>query len=231
MATDIQQGVFYDTPVQGGEEKVTRQAGLPRSATIGIDPTPPPPIIQGDPLTVATRNAGPHVAGQFASDGTFHSDRRADDNTLYVDHALSDPEALPPGIARAALTPTDVPTPGRVTGFGDMTAVQQRAAIKAQAEALGFVVTDAPVEAKDSPTAFNVIASDEGAHDPRDRGDRGPQVLSALPVIEKKRIVPIVISASGAVQVADEGDKPAKAKAAPKIRRVVAKAASKGKGK
>src|ERR1700730_264854 len=172
MATDIQQGVFYDTPVQGGEEKVTRQAGLPRSATIGIDPTPPPPIIQGDPLTVATRNAGPHVAEQFASDGTFHSDRRADDNTLYVDHALSDPEALPPGIARAALTPTDVPTPGRVTGFGDMTAVQQRAAIKAQAEALGFVVTHAPVEAKDSPTAFNVIASDEGAHDPPQTGQQ-----------------------------------------------------------
>lgn len=194
MATDVQIGVHYDTPIQGGNEPVTRQKGLPPVSQIGVDPQPPPPVIQGDHLNFASRNAGPHVAGQFASDGTFHADRRADEGILFVDHALSDPEAMAPGIAR---TNTPLPAP---SGFGEMTAVQQREAVKQAAIAAGFVVTDSPVEVKDAPTAFAVIASDQpGAGDPRDMSV-GPQAFAAdqLPQVKKRAIVPVTLTAPNA---------------------------------
>jgi len=175
----------YAVPIQGGAEKVTRQAGLPPASQVGIDPVTLPPIVQGDPLnTVAVRNQGPHVAGQFASDGTFHSDRPADDGTLFADHGLSDPEAMPPGIER-----TTMPLPNP-PGFGPMAAVQQREAVKAAAIAAGFVVSDAP----GVPPAASVIQADKGSNDPRDPGG-APKVFSAsdLPVIKKAPVVPLVL--------------------------------------
>ena len=86
-----------------------------------------------------------------------------------------------------------------------------REAIKAAAIAAGFTVTDAPVETKTSPTAFDVIASDEGSADPRDMST-GPMIFSAdaLPVIKKAPVVPLVLPT-------------------PETRRVKAKAAPKGK--
>lgn len=75
-----------------------------------------------------------------------------------------------------------------------------RAALKAAAEAAGFVVSDAPgvpPAAEQSPAIeFKrggefVIASDQpGAGDPRDMST-GPQVLSSLPTIKKRAIVPV----------------------------------------
>lgn len=212
------QPIQYPDPVQGDPEvRTTRQRGLPTAQQVGFDPTPPAEIIQpGIPDLIVTRNVGPHVAGRFASDGTFHSDLRSDDNILFVDHALSDPEALPPGLER-----TNAPMPPRPAGFGEMAIDRQRAAIKAQAEALGLVVTDAPVEAKDSPTAFAVIASDQPGenHDPRDKSSQ-PQVLSALPTIKKAPVVPVVLPTPKTRHVV--------AKAAPKVTRAKA-AANKGK--
>ncbi len=199
MATDVQIGVHYDTPVQGGNEPVTRQRGIEPQSQVGVDPQPPPPIIQGDPNLVATRNAGPHVAGQFASDGTFHADRRADEGILFVDHALSDPEAMPPGIAR---TNTPLPAP---SAFGDMPAVEQREAVRVAAIALGFTVTDGvpgiPDTKVQSP-AIDVIASDAGSADPRDMST-GPQVfsLSALPKVRKAPIVPVTIAVAPKTRV------------------------------
>jgi hypothetical protein len=235
--SDVQYGVEYDTPVQGGNEPVTRQKGLDRTQqTMARDPQPPGEIVQGDPLVTATRNPG-NGSQQFASDGTLHSDHRSDDNTFFADHPLSDPEALPPGLARtaAALPPAsafgDMPAaagapPSAPPPVGVMQADQpmDRAAIKAAAIAAGFIVSDAP----GVPPVAGVVASDgpgEGGADPRDQST-GPQVFSAnaLPVIKKAPIVPVIISASGVVA---DSAKPARAKAAPKVRRVKAK---KGKG-
>src|SRR4029077_19757760 len=107
------------------------------------------------------------------------------------------------GIARVTaplVADPNQPVPERVTEFAAASSAppavppsMDRAAIKALAERAGFTVHDAPVEAKDSPSAFAVIAADEGATDPRDRGDRGPMVLSAadLPVVKKRPIVPV----------------------------------------
>jgi hypothetical protein len=78
-----------------------------------------------------------------------------------------------------------------------MTAVAQREAIKQAAIAAGFTVSDSPVEVKDSPGAFGVVASDAGSNDPRDMSV-GPQVLSALPTIKKAPIVPVTVSAAPA---------------------------------
>jgi hypothetical protein len=66
----------------------------------------------------------------------------------------------------------------------------------------------------------DIVRSDDGGADPRHAGS-GPQVFSAdtLPVIKKAPVVPVVISASGAVQVGEEAAKPAKAKAAPKAKK------------
>jgi len=209
MATDVQIGVHYDTPIQGGNEPVTRQKGLPPQQAMGVDPQPPPPIIQGDPTMVVVRNQGPHVGGRFASDGTFHADARADEGILYVDHALSDPEAMPPGIERAAMPP-------RTVGFGNMLAVEQREAAKQAAIAAGFIVLDAPAAppaAEQSPAIeFKrggefVIASDQpGAGDPRDMST-GPQVISSLPTIKKREIVPVTVSVAPAPKAKKGGRK------------------------
>jgi len=232
---DEQVGVEYGEPAQPGpgfgdnglRGRVTRQTGLPPAQLIGIDPQPPPPIIQGDHEVVAYRNSGPHVAGRFASDGTFHSDHRADDNILFVDHALSDPEAMPPGLERRST----VAPPIRSAGFGEMLAVEQREAVKAAAIAAGFIVSDAPGEVKDSPTTFDVVASDDPgeSHDPRDKSSQ-PQVLSAsaLPTIKKAPIVPIVDVGVIASAQPKAAAKTVKAKAAPKVTRAKA-AANKGK--
>jgi hypothetical protein len=206
MATDIQQGVFYGEPISGDPEiKVTRQRGLDPARQFGTDRTPPAPVIQGDANTVVSRNAGPHVTQRYGPDGTLFADAVADTGTvLYLDHRVTaiGEANQPPGIERTAMP---LPPP---PGFGDMVAVQQREAIKAAAIAAGFTVS----EAKDSPIAFGVIASDGGSADDRDRGDRGPQVFSAsdLPVVRKMPIVPVVLPT-------------------PKTRRVKAKAAPKGK--
>jgi hypothetical protein len=208
METDVQYGVSYPDPVQGGNEPVTRQRGLDLTQQVGFDPQPPKEIIQGDPGVVAYRNPG-NGSQKFASDGTLHSDHRSDDNILFVDHALSDPD-MAPGLAR-----TNAPIAPRSSTFGEMAAVEQRAAIKAQAEAMGFVVLDAPAAspAAVQPPAIDVIASDQpGDHaDPRDKSTRA-QVFGAdqLPVIKKAPIVPVVLPT-------------------PKVRRVRAKAAPKGK--
>jgi hypothetical protein len=186
----------YPDPVQVDGMIVTRQKGLAPAPQGGIDPVTLPPVIQGSPDIFTSRNTGPHVTQRFGADGTLEADRRADDAIMFADHPLSDPEALPPGLAR-----TNAPLPAP-SAFGEMTAVQQREAIRAQAEALGFVVT----EAKDSPTVFDVIASDGGSADPRDMST-GPQVLSALPVIKKAPIVPVTVSVAP------------KAKDAPKVKK------------
>ena len=166
---------------------VTRQAGLPPEPGIAIDPTPLREIIQPAPIgdglgSPVIRN--PSNGGSFfGGDGVFHADRPADDGTVYVDGVFAD--VMAPGIERTAMS-----LPPRAAGFGDMAVAQQRAAIKAQAEALGFVVSDAP----GMPPVAGVIASDEGAHDPRDRS-KGPQILKAdkLPVIVKRAVVPLVL--------------------------------------
>jgi hypothetical protein len=179
----------YPDPVQAyGDQPVTRQRGLdPTQQPMSRDPQPPQKIVQGDAEVVAYRNPG-GGSQFFGGDGTLYSDSRADDNTLYADRALiaSGETMPPPGIER-----TNVALPPS-SGFGDMPAAQQREAVKAAAIAAGFVVS----EAKDSPTAFGVIASDGGSADPRDRGG-APMVFTAgqLPVIRKTKIVPVLISA------------------------------------
>src|ERR1700694_2337101 len=99
METDVQSGVEYGTPIQGGDEPVTRQLGLDPARQFGTDRTPPPPIVQGDHEVVATRNAGPHVTQRFMPDGTLQADSRADDGTvLYLDHraiAIGEPNQPP----------------------------------------------------------------------------------------------------------------------------------------
>ncbi len=177
----------YPDPIQGDpKNRTTRQTGLPRSATVGFDPTPPPPIIQGDPLTVVTRNQG---VAHFLPDGTLMADHRSDDRSvLYVDGALgaTGDENPPPGLARTAM-----PLPP-ASGFGEMAGAAQREAVKQAAIAMGFTVSDLPIEVKDAPTAFAVVASDAGSNDPRDMGS-APKVFSAsdLPTIKKREIVPV----------------------------------------
>jgi hypothetical protein len=179
----------YDTPVQGTPDMlVTRQAGLdPAQQQLVRDPQPPQKIVQGDSEVHAYRNPG-NGSQFFGGDGTLYSDAVAQDHTLYADRALiaSGEQMPPPGIAR-----TGLPMPDRPAFVAP-----DRAAIKAQAEALGFVVTDgAPVETKTSPTAFGVIASDDGGGDPRDMGDKGPMVFSAdqLPVVKKRPVTALVL--------------------------------------
>src|ERR1700674_2919558 len=175
----------YDDPISGDPEvKVTRQTGLAPAQQVGIDPTPPAEIIQPGDGTEVSRIPFTGAQG-FASDGTFHSDRRADDGILFVDHALSDAVGEPPGLAR---TTAALPNP---PGFGDMPATQQREAVKAAAIAAGFVVTDAPTA--DVPSAVSVVPRDGGSSDPRDMSV-GPQVISSLPVVKKRPVVPVVIS-------------------------------------
>jgi hypothetical protein len=199
----------YPAPVQGGSEKVTRQVGLaPTAPPGGFDPAQAhlQPVIQGSHEIHTTRQAG-NGAQHFDASGTLRADSVADDHSiLYVDDGTAAGGANPPpGLAR-----TNAPIAPRSSTFGEMAAVEQRAAIKAQAEAMGFVVSDRPVEVKDSPSAFAVIASDDGAHDPRDKGDKGPMVFTAdaLPVVKKRAIVPVVLPTPERRRV--------KAKAAPK---------------
>jgi hypothetical protein len=207
MAVDVQVGehggpLSYPDPVQGGEEKVTRQLGIPPGQqTMARDPQPPKAIVQGDHEVVAYRNPG-NGAQQFASDGTLHSDHRSDDNTFFADHPLSDP-ANQPGLAR-----TNAPLPDPPAFVAP-----DRAAIKAQAEAMGFVVSDAPAGAPPAgPPVVDVMQADQpGSGDPRDMST-GPQVISALPVIKKAPIVPVNLPE-------------------PKTRRIVAKAAAKKGGR
>lgn len=208
MATDVQidqrgQSLEYGEPVQPGpgfgddglRGRVTRQVGLAPTQQVGFDPTPPPPIIQGSPEIVVTRNAGPHVRGRFDATGTLIADSRADDGTvIYADSGVagSGEANQPPGLAR-----TNAPIAPRSSTFGEMAAIEQRAAIKAQAEAMGFVVSDGP----GVPPVAGVVASDAGSNDPRDMGS-APMILSAsaLPVIRKAPIVPVVITASSTVR-------------------------------
>jgi hypothetical protein len=191
----------YPDPVQGGDQAVTRQRGLPRSAMVGFDPVPPAAVVQGDHLTVVTRQVG-SGAQRFDQSGTLIADSVADDGSvLYLDHsvhAVGEPNPPPPGLARtnAPLSPP--------SAFGEMLAAGQqpsmdKAAIRQLAEAAGFTVSDSPLEVKDAPGTF-VIASDAGAVDDRDRGDRGPQVFSAsdLPVVKKRAIVPVTVSVAPA---------------------------------
>src|SRR5450759_1359556 len=219
--TDIQYGVEYPDPIQPGNADglvVTRQRGLDRTqqARAG-DRTPPADVIQpGVPDMIVTRQAG-SGAQRFDASGVLLADSVADNGQiLYLDHSVhAIGEANPPpGLARtnAAVAPP--------SGFGEMPAAAgappsvppgDRDAIKAAAIAAGFTVTDAPVETKTSPTAFDVIASDEGSADPRDMST-GPMIFSAdaLPVIKKAPVVPLVLPT-------------------PETRRVKAKAAPKGK--
>jgi hypothetical protein len=216
MATDVQidqrgQSLEYGEPIQPGNADglvVTRQRGLPPAPPAVFDSLRDAmPIIQGDPNLLTVRNAGPHVSTRIGADGiTWEADRRADDHIMRADHALSDPEAMPPGIER---TNTPLPAP---SAFGEMSAVQQREAVKQAAIAAGFVVSDAPVfETKRAPGTFvaqpvqpfDVIASDEGAHDPRDKGDKGPMVFSAsdLPVVKRRAIVPVTTTPAPTARV------------------------------
>ena len=184
----------YGHITDGLGSPVTRQVGLPPDQVPVTDPVVLPAIIQPDAETKVTRNLG--SGPQFYAGATLYADRPAD-GTIYVDGDLAD--LMAPGLAR-----TNLPGPPP-SSFGDMPVAQQREAIKAQAEAMGFVVSDAPTT--------GVVASDQpgDAHDPRDPHSK-PQVLnaSALPVVKKRAIVPVVLPT-------------------PETRRVKAKAAPKGK--
>lgn len=230
----IQPGVAPDSI--GGDGLVHRQAGLPPAPQGGIDPTPPAEVIQGSVDIFTTRNTGPHVTQRYGADGTLKADRPSDRNTFHVDHALSDPEAMPPGLARIAAPlvadPNQqvTPRPAFDAPSSAPPAVQtmDRAAIKALAEAHGFTVSDASPAAA-QPTAIDVIASDTGSPDPRDKGSR-PMVFTAdaLPVIKKRPIVPVDVSAPNALPEPRTRRVVPKAgptvKAAAKTRRVKAKA-------
>jgi len=87
MELDRQYGVFYPAPIQGGNEPVTRQLGIPPGQQVGIDPTPPQAIIQGDPSVTVTRQVG-SGAQRFGLDGTLYADAKADDGTTYADFAV-----------------------------------------------------------------------------------------------------------------------------------------------
>jgi hypothetical protein len=75
----------YPVPIQGGEEKVTRQVGLdPKRQELPFDPMPQKEIIQGDPEVTAVRNPGLGSA-RFGLDGTYYADSVKDDVNLYAD--------------------------------------------------------------------------------------------------------------------------------------------------
>lgn len=193
--SDVQYGVEYGTPIQGGEEKVTRQTGIdPALQQLASDPVTLPEIVQGDHEVVAYRNPG-SGAQFFGRDGTLYSDHRSDDSTFFADRpAIAGGDQLPPpGLARRQLAATPA-----------------------------LAATDVPVP---PPPAF-VQADQPGNNpDPRDLG--GPAKVfsaSALPVIPKHPIVPIVdvdVIASGAPTVVEQATKPVRAKAAPKAKKKV----------
>ena len=165
---------------------------------------PPQPVNQGDPNMTVVRNHGPHVRGYFDGSGIFRADSVADDgNVVYADGGVqAGVSNQPPGLARIAaplVADPNQPVPPRLAGFGEMTAVQQREAVKQAAIAMGFEVRDAPVEVRDSPSAFAVVASDAGSNDPRDMGG-APKVFSAsdLPQIKRREIVPVTIAVAPA---------------------------------
>jgi len=180
---------------------VTRQGGLPPDPTPVTDPVVLPAIIQPGDGTEVRRNVG---IGFYGTDGTFYTEGPVQDGTIYVDGPMSAQQLPPPGIAR-----TNQPMPPRDAFIAPAIQQPDRAAIRAMAEAMGFVVSEAPAGAP----VVGVVASDQpgDAYDPRDRSS-GPQVISALPVIAKRPVVPLVLPT-------------------PKVRRVKAKAAPKAAAK
>ena len=99
----------YPDPIQGGDEKVTRQVGIdPTQQVMARDPQPLKEIVQGDPEVTATRNVG-NGAQRFGLDGTLYADHVADDSTLYADHrviAIGEPNP-PPAASNIPLPPVD----------------------------------------------------------------------------------------------------------------------------
>src|SRR5690348_2030975 len=78
----------FPRPIQGGDEPVTRQTGLPPQPEPVIDRTPDKPIIQRSPEIHTTRIVNP--AQYFTPDGlTLVADRVKDDSTFYADGPMS----------------------------------------------------------------------------------------------------------------------------------------------
>lgn len=198
----------YPEPIQGGDEPVTRQVGVNPEDTQAIEDrkfAQEHPVIQGSPDIFTTRQVG--LGQQISSDGTLMADHDVQPGTPIL---RSDRPIAPTADAGFPGRPGVVPgNPEQATRQPSM----DRAAIKAAAEAAGFIVRDAAAPpAGAQPPVVDVIASDDGGSDPR-AGSGGPQVISAdqLPVIRKAPIVPVL--------VADH--------AAPQVRRVQAKKAGK----
>ena len=81
---------MYPDPIQGGDEKVTRQRGLdPRERPAPArDVMADSPVIQGSPDIFTTRVVAPHQ--RLSPDGlTLYADHMAPGGTVYVDGALS----------------------------------------------------------------------------------------------------------------------------------------------
>jgi hypothetical protein len=157
-AGPIQPGLGLGSPV-------TRQVGIDPRQQPAVDPSPPREVIQGGIDIFTTRNAGPHVAGEFGPDGTFYSDAPAPDGTLYTDRPINATDRqLSPAAAFAAaradapaLASGVVPLPGRPE-----------------------FVEPAPAAAGGPPAqppAVGVMPSDSGSHDPRDMGS-APAIIT-----------------------------------------------------
>lgn len=148
------------TPIQGGDEKVTRQSGIDVARQeLKNDPMYNQPVIQGSADIFTTRQTGiPLVAGE----GALQADRPAAASVMASDRAISiDMEAgmpghpgVVPGIpdlhSDHALPPGHVyqGSPEQTTRQEGMSAEQkeaQRQAAKAAAEAAGFIVSDQPI--------------------------------------------------------------------------------------
>jgi hypothetical protein len=98
----------YPDPIQGGNEAVTRQVGLPPSQDVGFDRTPDKPVIQGSHEIFTSRNIG--LGQRFLADGTLLADAPAPGTTYFADvPVIAVGEANQPPAPAAAGAPPSVP--------------------------------------------------------------------------------------------------------------------------
>ncbi len=166
---------------------VTRQIGIaPSQLVLATDPQPPPEVIQGDAEVFVTRQTG-NGHSYFGTDGVLYADHPSTENILHSDGP----------IAPADQPPTVIDLPARPSAFE---------AVHGGALVAWAKPDQAPAPAAAPTAAIMQADRPDDRGDPRDTGG-APQIISALPQVKKTPPVPIVISASGAVQVGDEGAK------------------------
>lgn len=102
-------------PVNQGDPEVvtTRQRGIDPESFAAVDPTPPPPVIQGSSEIFTTRQGS--SVQHFDASGTLIADHVADDGHItYSDAGPARGDANPPPPADLPLM-TDIPLPGPQT--------------------------------------------------------------------------------------------------------------------